>query len=83
VPYIYYCLYRRLSVDVYSGAKKLVIYLTYITAYIDGSIYKSIVERNKLVIRLTYTTAYIDASRFMSIVERKNKSYALSILLPI
>jgi hypothetical protein len=58
MPYLYYCLYRRLSAHVYGGAKKLVICLTHITAYIDASL-------------------------FMSVVERKNKSYALTILLPI
>jgi hypothetical protein len=43
--FTYYSLYRRLSVYVYRGAKKLVTYLTYITAYIDASMYMSIEGR--------------------------------------
>jgi hypothetical protein len=70
MPYLYYCLYRRLSAHVYSGTKKFVICLTYTTAYIDASLFMSIVDR-KNVIRFTCTTAYIDASLFMSIVDRK------------
>jgi hypothetical protein len=44
-PYLYYCLYKCRSVHVYSGAKQLVIRLTYTAANIDASLIMSMYER--------------------------------------